>query len=486
MRKIKQIMFLVTLLFQAITFAQAYGVVRYVKEGGTGNGTSWADASGDLQAVINSITYADQIWIAKGTYKPNRRIDNLNVITPNDQNNSFVIKDGIRIYGGFAGTESTLQDRDLSIQSNETILDGNIGLSDFSSDNVFHVVVLANNAYNILDGLTIMNGVASSLAPNFYVNQAPISGLSGGGLYCINSAPKISNVMIKNNWARNEGGGMFVIGRAAVWEPVLSLVNTIFWGNSTSGKGGAIFSANSEPRVTNCNFHGNYAERGGGALCARDSKAVIYNSIFTNNTISSNWVGIDIYVDDFNYPKGYQFIYPDVYYSIMQEYRGLDFYNNNNNYIGNYQVFTNPANGDFRLKKSSFVAYDTGTNNVPGITLPTKDKVGNSRIINNTIDRGAYEYINFHKSSDIKDVKSDEFYVNQETNFSIFPNPVNDILNIKYDGLIKSVELYDLQGQLVLTTNQKTLEISKLQSGVYVLKIQDEKNNIVYKQFLKN
>ena len=57
--------------------------IRYVKTGSAGTApyTSWATASNDLQAVINQSVAGNEIWVAAGTYKPNRRADALTVIT---------------------------------------------------------------------------------------------------------------------------------------------------------------------------------------------------------------------------------------------------------------------------------------------------------------------------------------------------------------------------------------------------------------------
>ena len=62
--------------------------VRYVKQGGTGNGSTWGNASGDLQAMINASGAGDQVWVAQGTYN----------------NGSFVMKNGVEILGGFPNT----------------------------------------------------------------------------------------------------------------------------------------------------------------------------------------------------------------------------------------------------------------------------------------------------------------------------------------------------------------------------------------------
>ncbi|MCH4830296.1 MULTISPECIES: hypothetical protein [Flavobacterium] len=385
--KIKtKIFIIIALFFYIVIMAQTHGAIGYIKAGATGNGTSWSDASGDLQSLINSRRYS-QIWVAGGTYKPNRKADDLNTITPNNQHNAFVISSTISIYGGFAGTEASLDERNLSLTSNESILSGDLGVEQMSRDNAYHVVILSG--YSTLDGLTIANGVASCYGSCTTVEGNNIDGRRGGGIYIIQSKNTFSNVTIKNNWAEAEGGGMY-IERSSDIGTYLRLINTVFWNNSTTGKGGAIFALSSQPKITNCVFSGNYAQNGGGGICARESLASIYNTIFHNNNARLDELGHDIFVDDYNYPVGTVFIYPDVHYSILQNYRLNAYYNNN--YVGKYEPFKDPLNGDFTLIKSSFAAYDTGTNLVPGITLPSRDKAGNLRIVNQTIDRGAYEY----------------------------------------------------------------------------------------------
>ena len=49
----------------------------------------------------------------------------------------FALKTGISVYGGFAGSDSSIEKRD--IQANATILSGDLGTMDDSSDNSYHV-----------------------------------------------------------------------------------------------------------------------------------------------------------------------------------------------------------------------------------------------------------------------------------------------------------------------------------------------------------
>jgi len=67
--------------------------IRYVKPttSGTGDGSSWANASNNLQAMINASAANDQVWVAAGTYKPT---------TGTDRTISFSMKEGVAIYRG--------------------------------------------------------------------------------------------------------------------------------------------------------------------------------------------------------------------------------------------------------------------------------------------------------------------------------------------------------------------------------------------------
>lgn len=67
----------------------------------------------------------------------------------------------------------------------------------------------------------------------------------------------------------------------------------------------------------------------------------------------------------------------------------------------------------------------------------------------------------------------------------IFPNPVYDILNIETELDIQTIEIYNIQGQKVLNSNQKQINVSDLASGIYMVRIQDVDNNIVTKKIIR-
>jgi len=70
-----------------------------------------------------------------------------------------------------------------------------------------------------------------------------------------------------------------------------------------------------------------------------------------------------------------------------------------------------------------------------------------------------------------------------ENNISVFPNPTNTTLNISTtkNQTIASIELYSILGKKVLTTKAKTINISKYQPGIYLLKISTNKDKLTKK-----
>ena len=57
-----------------------------------------------------------------------------------------------------------------------------------------------------------------------------------------------------------------------------------------------------------------------------------------------------------------------------------------------------------------------------------------------------------------------------KTNYTIYPNPATDIINIETKGTLSTSVLYNMAGQKVLASDQKQINISSLPKGTYILK----------------
>jgi len=144
-------------VFLSVIVCPVAGKIIYVNDdaNGANDGTSWTDAYTDLQSALATSIYSDQIWVAGGIYKPGPM-----------RSHSFQMKNGVGIYGGFAGNEdpNLFDPADRDFSTNETILSGDIGAVGNNTDNSYHVIynqqetTLDSSA--ILDGFTITGGYA--------------------------------------------------------------------------------------------------------------------------------------------------------------------------------------------------------------------------------------------------------------------------------------------------------------------------------------
>ena len=172
-------------LLLSLVFMLSFGInskatIRYIKpvSTGSGDGSSWANASDDLSWFVQApFPPGDEIWVAAGTYLPNRKPNDPFLISTDPRDVAFYLKDGIKLYGGFAGTETNINQRNIT--ANVTILSGNIGIAAVDTDNCYHVVVSSsiNSTDSVtIDGFTITAGNANNQTNSFlnvYGNLIP-------------------------------------------------------------------------------------------------------------------------------------------------------------------------------------------------------------------------------------------------------------------------------------------------------------------------
>ena len=302
--------------------------VFYVDANATGadDGSSWENAFTDLQDALDEAhgCYGSEIWVARGTYKPDNYM--CEAIPGVPQSKTFRIMDGVMMYGGFDGTESTRSERDWI--NNETILSGDLdndGILD--DDNVWHVVRPTDSDISRtggIDGFTVTGGYADGFGSNgsgggiflhaggathksptianckIVDNYADVSGAGmfieqgdptvtncsftgnwavwGGGMYNFNSSPTVTGCIFTSNSAHFDGGGMYNVDNS---DPTVS--NCTFIGNSVNSLGGGISNNNSNPSVTGCTFSGNAALAGGG-MCNFEGNSTVTGCTFIGNS----------------------------------------------------------------------------------------------------------------------------------------------------------------------------------------------------------
>jgi len=270
----------VLVLVVGMAASSALGGTIYVKEGGTGNGTSWADAYGDLQDAMDDAISDDEIWVAAGTYKPTSDYG----LGIGDRGKHFRMINGVGIYGGFDGTETALDQRD--VQNNETILSGDICVPDDNSDNCYHVFYHPDgtnlDTTAILDGFMVTVGNADG--PGYPENHE-----YGGGMYNEGSSPTVMNCTFSGNLS-DYGSGMFNDDNSS---PIVT--GCTFSGNSADCGGGMCNWESSSPGVTGCIFSGNHGDgmynqlsspRVSGCTFSGNYDGGMYNEFSSNPTVT--------------------------------------------------------------------------------------------------------------------------------------------------------------------------------------------------------
>jgi hypothetical protein len=486
----------------------------YVDANATGisDGSSWVNAYPNISSALNNLgTNTTELWVAAGTYTPDAT----------NRGTSFTFsQDNLQIYGGFDGTETNLSDRNIALMhtTNETILSGDLTGNDDAnitynnatkSDNSLRIVQI--NANNIsIDGVTIANG---------YADASSGEGRFGAALDTDDSVTlfTIKNSIIKDNVAWWAAGLMLASNMnpstitidACVFDNNLSsyaaayyvlprtnrtmnfnLTNSLFTNNksddnTTSRRGlgtpagfirayypGSVVNA----KVINNTFANNqslgshptsnFPVLGIGEVDGSFSLSIA-NNIFWGNTnyASTTSLAIAQAADDFpNNPFVYNSIDENNFSNITYK---IDTSNTN-------PMFVDASNNDFTLQSGS-PAINSGDNSkIPaGVTT---DLLGNNRIHNTTVDMGPYE---FGSTLDVQDF---DF----KNEFTIYPNPTTAVINIKMKASLKNAEIYNLQGQKIIGSKNKMINVSKLASGMYVLQIEDVNGITQAKRFIKH
>jgi len=291
------LLIIVTVFFSVLSaFSQTTYYVDAARPDNAGAGTSWATAKRDLQVAINGAASGDNIWVKAGTYLPTH--DPFGSTAPaNNRDKTFSLKNGVKVYGGFAGTETQLNQRNWQI--NITTLSGDLGVLNTPGDNAYHVVISVNlNSTTLLDGVTITRGYATAISPSsITVNSRLIERFKGGGVYNAYSATTFTNVSIKANSADctntdNDAWGAGIVNEVCT----SSFTNCSFDGNSflVGGLSFGVYGSGmmidrGACTITNCAFVNNTSGSGffdasrGGALYMSSGATTIVNCVFYNN-----------------------------------------------------------------------------------------------------------------------------------------------------------------------------------------------------------
>jgi hypothetical protein len=284
-------------------------IVRYVKPTATGlgDGSSWANASADLQAMILASAVDDEVWVMAGVYKPQKDASG-NTSPADSRDKLFYMKNGVRLYGGFVGTETMLSQRNWS--DNKTILSGDIDNNDTNTDgnfisenhtdivgnNVYHIMVFAGlgiNSNTTLDGFILSGGKNTTTNPSTSqtINGFSIGSFRGAALMFSGAAGQIKNCVITGNLA---DAGVFYINNQNNYASLITTFENCYWIGNTSIGVGVIYMHRSYTNITNNVVANNSASNGGVIYISSNMPAgnptnINHLTMYNNTTSSSSF-----------------------------------------------------------------------------------------------------------------------------------------------------------------------------------------------------
>ncbi len=235
----------------------AVGSTWYVNKAcpsSTQDGLAWDTAFTTLQGAIDVSAKGDEIWVVGGTYDEAR----------NDATGAVLMKTGVALYGGFAGTETQRDARDWIAHS--TTIDGATARA---GSVAWHTIMGADDA--VLDGFTVTGGYASGSG----------DAAKGGGLYNAFASPTVANCILSGNVADEKGGGIYNYQASPVFRQCTIRNNSAPIGAGMCGK-------TSSPQMLDCTFSTNAASQSGGAASSSGSCF----PLFLDCTISGNTASI--------------------------------------------------------------------------------------------------------------------------------------------------------------------------------------------------
>lgn len=374
-----------------------------------------------IQAGINAANNGDTVLVAPGTYVENINFLGKLITVKSSGGNKVTIIDGNNAGPAVtfsAGESPKAVLHGFTIQHGGTSNEGG-GISiNSASPTVSGNVITNNNAGNGGAGIAVNFSPNALVQGNVVINNSQTLGYSGGvggGGILIGGAGAariIGNTIENNSWSSAAGGGMSLF---AAGTPTLE--NNIIRGNSAYDQGGGIWMVNfSDALMVQNLIYNNTAIQGAGIyfLVPGGNRG----PLLVNNTIvgtSAASQGSAVYADGFYDhvafynnlligASGTSALYCDSTYDpTPPTLTNNDGYSPSGTGLAGACSAQSGTNGNisadplfagktkFRLKAGS-PAINAGDNAAPD--LPSKDLAGKPRIVNGTVDIGAYEYPN--------------------------------------------------------------------------------------------
>lgn len=415
--------------------------VFHVSPDGDGDGTTWENSNSNIEAatVLNRLVNRD-IWMKEGIYYGNA-----------ESEYAYTITSGASIFGGFAGNETSIPQRDPELHP--TIIDGN------NQHGLLYASISSHKKALTLNSIIFQNGY-SPAGSSIHLNGDIVAKyltirkcFSDSGtvmqMYdseCIlvgtriedNQAPVIcsmDNAVMRQSLLNNNSGNTVVLDGYA------RMANNDIVANRGIG-------------VTFTNKHNSFVNNivWGNDTCLRISTTLndtcLRHSAFDSDTAVGDSTCILLDKEN-NATEGPRFTNPSTI-------RGLR---------------TTPDNADWHLARGS-VCIDAGQR-LPECIIDG-DLEQKIRCRNGIIDLGCYE--SNHPAS-IEPSST-------ATTFKLYPNPATNKITVRL-AKASTLSIYDMTGRIVFTrqarSGNNTIDIASLPQGVYFLKTATHTTKLIKK-----
>ncbi len=207
------------------------------------DGSSWTKAFYSIHTALAAAAPNEcEVWVAEGTYRPS---------ATDDPSEMYNLPHGVHFYGGFAGTERLLSERDLA--AHPTVLTGELGDPAVPTDNSCTLVVAGDRT--VVDGFTLRD-VYQSNGRNACQKPPQYWQTEGGALFASDPGV-VTEVTVRNCRFENNQGD--VGASIFVEEADLHLSRTAFV-NNRGGYGAALVFNQGELTMSECLVEDNVHE----------------------------------------------------------------------------------------------------------------------------------------------------------------------------------------------------------------------------------
>ncbi|MBN3034189.1 MAG: right-handed parallel beta-helix repeat-containing protein [Bacteroidales bacterium] len=390
------------------------------------------------------------------------------------KNNSFWLNQ-YGIGGGIAVSGGSPQIISNEIYSNNYAFEGG-GIYIYNGNDILisgniihHHPIFSGLGYATGAGVCIRNSTDIIISGNHVYNNGGAYCCGGGiGLAgCARVLCTANRVEMNECTDDGEGGGLNLESCQDIW-----LISNLVASNHAEGMGGGIslmyYTDALMVNNTVCfNTTGSMQYGEGGGLYFVNSFAETVNTIIYANTAGG--AGDQVYLSgDDSDPD---FSYCDIEGGWQAFGLGMGV-NYNGSYTMNIDLdpeFVMTGEHPFSIGETS-PCVNSGNPDTTGLMLPEKDLAGVDRIVNDTVDIGAYEH---PLQTGIQHTSDDPY-------FSVFPNPCGRILHITLPHGIPDthIVIFDMAGCRVMyrhaSAGETTLYLDGIPPGVYVVSMESD------------